>query len=135
MYRPRSWLLLLLLLPLLPLAGCYHATVETGRPPSGVVVERPWAHSFIAGLVPPATVEAAGRCPDGIARVDTELSFLNLFVGVMTSGIYTPMSIRVQCAAAPRAGAVLDGSADPLAAVQRAAERSRERGETVFVRF
>jgi len=122
-------------LPALLLTGCYHATVETGRPPSGVVIEQPWAHSFIGGLVPPSTVDAATRCPAGIARVDTELSFLNLLVGGFTGGIYTPMSIRVACAAAAGPGALLEATDDPVATVQRAAELSRETGNAVFVQF
>jgi hypothetical protein len=122
-------------LPALLLGGCYHATVETGRPPSGVVIEQPWAHSFIGGLVPPSTVDAASRCPGGIARVDTELSFLNLLVSGFTGGLYTPMSIRVACAAAAGPGALLEGFEEPVAALQRAAEMSRETGETVFVQF
>jgi len=47
------------------LSACYHATVETAPGPSaggvsqqsaamhGKVIEIPWAHSFIGGLVPP----------------------------------------------------------------------------------
>jgi hypothetical protein len=124
-----------LAIPALLLTGCYHATVETARPPSGVVIEQPWAHSFIAGLVPPSAVDAASRCPDGIARVDTQMSFLNLLVGGLTGGIYTPMSIRVACAANTRAGAVLEVIDDPQVTLQQAVELSRETGEAVFVQF
>src|SRR5690606_37787787 len=76
-------------------AGCYHATVDTGLTPSGQVIERPWAHSFIAGLVPPSVVETASKCPHGVAKVETKLSFLNQVANIFTFGIYTPMSIRV----------------------------------------
>lgn len=41
----------------LGMAGCHHATIDTGLAPSGQVIERPWAHGFIAGLVPPSVVE------------------------------------------------------------------------------
>jgi len=80
-------------------AGCYHATVDTGLVPSGQVVERRWAHGFIVGLVSPSVVETASRCPHGVAKVETKLSFLNQVVSFITYGIYTPMSIRVECAA------------------------------------
>ena len=79
--------------------GCYHATIESGLPPSSQTVENDWAPSWIAGLVPPKTVETAERCPDGVAKVETRLSFLNQVVSIITLGIYTPMSIRVTCAA------------------------------------
>jgi hypothetical protein len=81
------------------LTGCYRATVDTGRNPSGQVIQNQWAHSFIAGLVPPSTVETAGRCPAGVARVETQLSFLNMVANAVTFGIYSPMTITVQCAA------------------------------------
>jgi hypothetical protein len=81
-------------------AGCYRATIETGRAPSGVEVRQDWAHSFIAGLVPPATVETAARCPNGVAQVQTQRSFLNMLAYAVTSGIYSPMTLRVQGGAA-----------------------------------
>jgi hypothetical protein len=90
-----------MLVPLLilPLAGCYHAIVETGRPASETVIEDKWASSFVHGLVPPDVVETASQCPNGVARVETQLSFLNMLVAALTFGIYTPMQITVTCAA------------------------------------
>jgi hypothetical protein len=78
--------------------GCYHATVSTGLRPSTVTIEQKWALSWIYGLVPPATVETMERCPQGVARVDTQISFLNGLVGSLTFGIFTPMEIVVTCA-------------------------------------
>ena len=80
-------------------SGCYHATIEMGRTPSSVIFDQPWAMSFIYGLVPPPTVSAAEKCTDGVAMVETELSFLNGLVSSITFGIVTPMHIRVTCAA------------------------------------
>jgi hypothetical protein len=80
------------------LAACWHATIETGLTPSTVVIDKSWASSWIYGLVPPKTVETASRCPDGVAKVETELTFLNQVVHILTLGIYTPMRIRVTCA-------------------------------------
>jgi len=82
---------------LFALTGCYHAVVDTGLTPSGEVHERPWAHSFIGGLVPPDRTDGTDFCPGGVARVETQLSFLNGLVGGLTWGIYTPMTIRVAC--------------------------------------
>lgn len=81
------------------LTGCYHATVETGATPSTVVVDKSFASSWIYGLVPPSTVSTSAQCPDGPARVETKLSFVNQLVGFLTLGIYTPMQIKVTCAA------------------------------------
>jgi hypothetical protein len=79
-------------------AGCYHATVETGLTPSPVTIEKPWASGWIYGLVPPSTVETMAKCPNGAAKVETQLSFPNQLVNFLTLGIYTPMEIKVTCA-------------------------------------
>lgn len=79
--------------------GCYHATVETAATPSPVMIEQGFASSWVYGLVPPSTVETAAKCPNGPAKIETQISFVNGLVGALTLGIYTPMSIKVTCAA------------------------------------
>src|SRR4051794_4457874 len=68
----------------------------------------------------PKTVSTTSRCPDGAAKVETQLSFVNGLVGLLTLGIYTPMHIRVTCAQGSAAtGAMLEVPADAtVAAVQ-----------------
>ena len=117
-------------------AGCYHVTVDTGRRPSGQTIEQPWANSFVYGLVPPKTVETASQCPDGVARVESQISFLNGLVSVLTFSIYTPMTITVQCAA----GGSPDDAATPTPtpdaagkAILDAARQSARTGEAVLV--
>jgi DNA-binding transcriptional regulator LsrR (DeoR family) len=83
---------------LAPLVACYHATIETGLTPSTEVLEQSFASSWIYGLVPPKTVSTSSRCPDGVAKVETQHTFVNQLVGLLTLGIYTPMHIRVTCA-------------------------------------
>ncbi len=87
------------LLVLAPTAACYHATVETGLTPTTQTIEKSWAAGWIYGLVPPSTVETAAKCPAGVAKVETQLSFPNQLVNLLTLGIYTPMEIKVTCAA------------------------------------
>jgi Bor protein len=81
------------------LTGCYHAVIQTGRPESSDVISIKWANSFIIGLVPPPVVETAQRCPNGVAKVETQHSFLNGLVAAITFSIYTPIQIDVTCAA------------------------------------
>jgi hypothetical protein len=81
-------------------AGCYHATVETGAAPSNVVIHKSFASGWILGLVPPSTIETQSRCPNGPAKVETQLSFVNQLVSFLTLSIYTPMEIKVTCAVA-----------------------------------
>jgi hypothetical protein len=95
----RAPLVALAAVPLL--AGCYRVTVVTGAPPSAVVVDRPWQHSFIGGLVPPAELNVQEPCPNGVARVMTEQTFVNSVARVVTSGIYSPMRALVTCASGP----------------------------------
>jgi hypothetical protein len=65
--------------------------------PSAVVLDKQWAPSFVLGLVPPPEIDATEKCTDGVARVETELTFLNQVVGLLTFGIYTPMRVKVTC--------------------------------------
>ncbi|TVR29829.1 MAG: hypothetical protein EA390_09090 [Balneolaceae bacterium] len=78
--------------------GCYHAQITTGMEPSAEVYEQTFASSWIYGLVPPSVVEAQNHCRNGVARVETRLSFVNQLVGMLSFGIYTPMHIKVTCA-------------------------------------
>ena len=80
--------------------GCYHASVETGAKPSTEVINKSFASGWVYGLVPPSTVSTAAKCPNGPAKVETQLSFVNGVVGILTLGIYTPMQVTVTCAAA-----------------------------------
>ncbi|MBX6364904.1 MAG: Bor family protein [Gemmatimonadetes bacterium] len=125
--------------------ACYHAVIETGRQPSGQSIKQPWAMSFVYGLVPPPVVEAASKCPNGAAKVETQHSFLNSLVGGITFGIVTPMTIQVDCAASgSRAGmadaaAVIDAdgasSADLEKIFNEAIRTAQTEDAPVYVRF
>jgi hypothetical protein len=78
--------------------GCYAARIESGLPPSNKVIKKAFASSWIYGLVPPSTVATSAMCPDGVSIVETQLSFVNQVVSLLTLGIYTPMQIVVTCA-------------------------------------
>jgi len=82
----------------LVLSGCYHTQVTTGKRASSTVVEVPWAKSFINGLVPPDELNVEEECPNGVAKVETQLSFLNMVAHAVTFGIFSPMHLKVTCA-------------------------------------
>ena len=86
-------------------AGCYHASIESGMKPGNDKIEKEWAHGFAWGLVGPDTIEAQSKCPSGLSKVETEHSFLNSLVQILTLGIYTPMHLTVTCAAGGNADA------------------------------
>lgn len=122
--------------------GCYHATIDTGLQPSGQTIKKPWATSFVYGLVPPEVVETAAKCPNGVAKVETQLSFLNQLVSALTFGIFTPMTIEVQCAAprtgmAPSDATVKVGAAatteQKTVAMQQAVETAKQSGSAFVV--
>jgi hypothetical protein len=119
--------------------GCYHATIETGLQPNGQVITQKWATSWIHGLVPPKTVAAASQCPDGVARVETQQSFLNLVATAVTFGIFSPMQIDVACGGrrSDAGGSTLKvGAGDDLQeTLSNAARLSQETGEAVYVEF
>ena len=80
-------------------AGCYHVTVITGAPAAATTIDKPWQHSFVYGLVPPAEINASqGGCSQGAAKVETERSFVNGLVSVLTWNLYTPIHVLVTCA-------------------------------------
>jgi hypothetical protein len=131
--------------------ACYHATVETGRSPGTTVVSKPWVSTFLWGLVPAKDIDVSAQCPSGIARVETQQTFVNGLVGAVTLGIYTPQSATITCAAS-RAGALpaelqpsqrslpVVGATDTTyaarrVAVQTAVETSARTHGAVLVRF
>jgi hypothetical protein len=113
---------------LITLGGCYHATIETGATPSTEVIHQSFASSWIYGLVPPKAVSTAERCPNGVAKVETQHSFLNQLVGFLTLGIYTPIEIKVTCAA------LASASADPASLLVVARGASLSAKQEAFTR-
>jgi hypothetical protein len=125
------------------LSGCFHQIVQTGRTPGTTVVERPWTATWLWGLVPANDISVVSQCPNGVATVETQQSFLNGLVGGLTLGIYTPQEVRVTCASG---GAALPGThhidvgpgssvTDRMAAIEEAITIAERTHETVQVRY
>jgi hypothetical protein len=81
--------------------ACYHVTVITGAPTGPQTINKEWQNSFVMGLVPPPELLTKDPCAQGVARVETEQSFLNGLVRTLTYNIYTPMHVTVTCASGP----------------------------------
>ena len=113
---------------MIAITGCYTATIETGRPASNIKIEQNWALCFVYGLVPPKTVETAAKCPHGVAKVMTQISFLNGLVGRLTFGMFTPMTIQVTCARPSETSLV-----DPEDALEISKDASSEAFQNVFM--
>jgi hypothetical protein len=80
------------------LSGCYHAQINTGLAASPQVIEKPWAMSFVYGLIPPPVTETAAQCPRGVSKVETRISLRNGLVAGLSFSLVTPMEIKVTCA-------------------------------------
>lgn len=124
--------------------GCFHQQVVTGKTASATVIENQWANSFVFGLVPPPIVETMEQCPDGVARVETKITFLNGLVSVLTSNIYTPMYVKVTCADGGMSTENSDhdltvpagaSKQEATTLIQAAVNSSLATGEPVAVRF
>jgi len=122
--------------------GCYHATIETGATPSAEFAEEQWAASWVYGLVPPKIMNTAAKCTSGVAKVETQHSFLNGLVAVLTFGIFTPINIKATCAAKRTAR----GADEPVIRVgvdvatveegmRLAVVRSRDEGRPIDVEY
>jgi hypothetical protein len=121
--------------------ACYHQVVRTGAPPGGTVIERPWTATYIFGLVPATAINTAAECPAGVAIVETQQTFLNGLVGLLTIGIYTPQTVRITCAAGgsgmqeARAIEVPAGASatERATAIREAIALAQRTGDTVVV--
>ena len=99
----RVLVVLWVLLALLSLGDRFHVAVAAGTMPSDQVVRQTTPY-YLGGLVAPSAAEVGARCGWGIASVETRFSPANVLVTVATAGIYSPRTLVVRCAAAPRGG-------------------------------
>jgi hypothetical protein len=83
---------------LLVSSACYRQVVQTGRTPAATVIDRPWTHTWLWGLVPASPIDVTSQCRSGIATVVTEQSFMNGLVWGLTLGIYSPRHVTITCA-------------------------------------
>ncbi len=95
----------------LTVAGCYEhtITVGAGAPHAPVVLDQ-WEHFWIAGLIGHVDVDVERMCPSGNATVIAKQTFLNGLVSALTSGIYTPTTLRVRCENGRRADVDLNAA-------------------------
>jgi hypothetical protein len=104
------------LLLLASLAGCYHIRYERrGNVAEGGSPREQWHHGAVGGTFElSGQVDLAAVCPDGFARVESQLTILNWLGQALTTfgvlwplhaSLWTPETIRVACAR-PHAGPV-----------------------------
>ncbi len=125
--------------------ACWHTVITTDLPPSTQVHHEEWRPAFAWGLVP-AQVDASKYCAGRRwARVETQLSPINWVVALVTVGIFTPVDVRVTCAASGAMLTPTDGPTLRLGSVATdhektealavAVELAKESGAAVYVTF
>lgn len=124
--------------------ACFHQVVQTGRAAGPTVIDKPWVSGWLWGLVANDEVDVRQSCPMGVAIVETEQSFGNGLVALVTIGIYTPQHVRITCASSSASlpagtreiriptGATREAEA---ALVRQAIEQSAEAHVPVALRF
>lgn len=104
--------------------GCFHQTVQTGRTAGTTVIDKPFVNTWVFGLVAAPDIDVTKECPNGVAIVETEQSFVNGLVAALTLGIYTPQHAKITCAAS-RSAALPSAPEMRLPAGASAAERTQ----------
>lgn len=108
---------------MLAMGGCYeHTFTVGGGAPHGPVVYDHWQNYWLGGLIGHTRMDIEDLCPSGRATIEAEQTFLNGLVSALTSGIYTPTTLKVRCAEGRRADVNLD-AADVEAIVSDASFR------------
>jgi hypothetical protein len=104
---------LVLLLTMVTAAACYQHQFHIGAgAPAGALVYDQWRHHWLWGLIDPnSELELRQVCPSGDATIEGEVTFLNGLVSALTSGIYSPTTVRVRCSGT-RADSGLDVALD-----------------------
>jgi hypothetical protein len=81
--------------------GCYRITVVSGAPGANKQIDYPWQKSLVLGVVAPDEISTKEACPQGIAKFQTERSFLNGLASLGTLTIYSPIRTTITCASGP----------------------------------
>jgi hypothetical protein len=127
----------------LTVSACHHQVIQTGRTPGPTVVHKPWTSTWVLGLVPAKPLDVSSQCPNGVATVETQRTFMNGLVALFTGIVWVPIDIKVTCAAGR---ASLDGldvinvargaSAEERdAAIMSAVHRSSRTGKPVGLTY
>jgi hypothetical protein len=77
---------ILCLLALLACSGCYSMRYETNRRAVGGVQSEQWSHNVVGLLTITEPINVDAMCPNGIAAVENEVTFLNGLLAVIVRG-------------------------------------------------
>ena len=96
----KNFILIGLVVASIALTGCartkFHLQEDSGDAVETYNRGQPY---FIHGIGQRKNIDAAAICggADNVVRTETQWTFLNIVVGIITAGIYTPRQARVYC--------------------------------------
>lgn len=81
----------------LSVAACNKVTyVNPSTMPTGQVHEETGRY-FIIGLAGTKDIHATQLCPEGVAKVQSKFTFVDILLTGLTIGIYTPRTYEIHC--------------------------------------
>lgn len=82
------------------LTGCAQQTFNVKNESVAAPKQVTTHHFFVSGIGQQKTIDAAAVCgsSDKVVRTEVQQTFVNVLLGVVTFGIYTPREARVYCA-------------------------------------
>jgi hypothetical protein len=84
----------------LALSACATHRINYSNPsvPAGGATKDYRQSFYLWGLVGGKEVDLARECPSGVAKIESKSSAIDGILAAITAGIYSPMSVHVQCA-------------------------------------
>lgn len=81
------------------LSGCAQQTFQLKHNQVAAPKQVTTHHFFVSGIGQKKTLDAAAVCggADKVDRVEVQQTFVNVLLGAVTFGIYTPREARVYC--------------------------------------
>ncbi|AVJ17518.1 TPA: Bor family protein [Serratia rubidaea] len=80
-------------------SGCAQQAFTLKNEPAGMPDRTVTHHFFVSGIGQKKTIDAAAVCggADKVVRTESQVTFVNGLLDVITFGIYTPREARVYC--------------------------------------
>ncbi|HTP51039.1 MAG TPA: hypothetical protein VMK42_10100 [Anaeromyxobacteraceae bacterium] len=83
---------------LLLATGCFHVNYVTTKPQAPAPAYDGWHSDVVWGLVEVSDpVDVPKLCPNGFARIESQLTFVQGLVQYLTIGLYNPQNVTVTC--------------------------------------
>lgn len=81
------------------MSGCAQQGFNFKNESAGLPTKTITHHFFVSGLAQEKNIDAAGICggADKVVRTESQLTFVDGMLHVLTFGIYTPREARVYC--------------------------------------